>query len=68
MGASLSETLDLVVGVNLVVLQDSELDLLVLVADLLGLGVSSLLLLLTTSNHRNGQVDSALLRTGDIAG
>ena len=60
--ASLSEALNLVVGVDLVVLQDGELDLLVLVLDLLGLRVNSLLLLLTTSDHGDGNIESALLR------
>ena len=61
-GAGLSETLDLVVGVDLVVLQDGELNLLVLVLDLLGLGVDSLLLLLATTNHGDDNIEGALLQ------
>ncbi len=60
-GARLSEALNLIVGVDLVVLQNSELDLLVLVLDLLGLGVNSLLLLLTTSDHWDRNIEGALL-------
>lgn len=61
MGACLSEALNLIVRVNLVVLQNSELDLLVLVLDLLGLSEDSLLLLLTTSNHGDGNIEGTLL-------
>ena len=61
MRAGLSEALDLVVRVDLVVLKDGELDLLVLVANLLGLGVNSLLLLLSTTDHGDGNIEGALL-------
>ena len=59
--ARLSKSLDLLVGVDLVVLQNSELYLLVLVLNLLWLGVNSLLLLLTTSDHWNNNVDCAIV-------
>ena len=59
--ASLSEALDIVVGVDLVVLKDGELDLLMLMLDLLGVGVSSLLLLLTTTDHWDGNIEGAFL-------
>ena len=61
MWASLSEALNLVVGINLVVLQDGELDLLVLVWDLLWGSVGSLLLLLATTDHWNDNIEGAFL-------
>ena len=60
--AGLSESLDLLVGIDLVVLQHSELNLLVLVLNLLWLGVNSLLLLLTTTDHWDSNIEGALLR------
>ena len=59
--AGLSEALDLLVSVDLVVLQDSELNLLVLMGNLFRGSVGSLLLLLTTSNHGNGNIEGAVL-------
>mmetsp|Transcript_12429 Transcript_12429/g.29130 ORF Transcript_12429/g.29130 Transcript_12429/m.29130 type:complete len:203 (-) Transcript_12429:4-612(-) len=47
--------------VDAVVLEDSELDLLVLALDLLGLGVGLLLALLATTVKRHGKVVGALL-------
>ncbi|OZJ05554.1 hypothetical protein BZG36_01690 [Bifiguratus adelaidae] len=70
-GALTSETGDLAGLVNLVVLQDSELDLLLLVLDLLGGSVSLLLTLLTTTEKLNVQVEGgASLDTvkGEITG
>jgi len=60
-GALTTETLDLAVRVDLVVLQDSHLDLLPLVLDLLGSVVSLLLPLLCTSTETQHQVESRLL-------
>ena len=53
--------MNLVVGINLVVLENRKLHLLVLVLNLLGLSVSSLLLLLTTSDHGGGEIESTFL-------
>ena len=59
--AFLAETLDLVVSVNSVELQDAELDVLVLVADLLWLGVGFLLVLLLTGTEKfQGGIDGGL--------
>lgn len=55
-----SQLSDLSVAVDLVVVQDSQLDVLVLVLDLLWGSVSFLLLLLTTSQSQN-QVKGGLL-------
>ncbi|ORX81402.1 hypothetical protein K493DRAFT_94900 [Basidiobolus meristosporus CBS 931.73] len=56
-----SETGDLTVLVDLVVLENSQLDLLVLVLDLLGGGVSLLLSLLGTTTKTKNQVEGGLL-------
>ena len=60
-GALTTETGDLARLVNLVELQDSKLDLLVLVLDLLGGGVGFLLLLLTTTQKLGVQVESVVV-------
>lgn len=60
-GALSSETLDVTVLVNLVVLENSQLGLLSLVLDLLGGGVHLLLALLTTTTQAQHQVKGALL-------
>lgn len=56
-----SQSLDLSIVINLVVVQDSQLDLSVLVLDLLWGGVVLLLLLLTTTSQSKDQVQSRLL-------
>ncbi|GAO46553.1 hypothetical protein G7K_0783-t1 [Saitoella complicata NRRL Y-17804] len=61
-----AKTLDLEVTVDLVVLQDSKLDLPVLVLDLLGGSVGLLLALLGTTAKTEDQVDVGLL--GDTVG
>ena len=55
-GTLTSQTIDLAIIVNLVVLQDGQLDLLVLVLNLLGGGVVLLLPLLTTSSKPENQM------------
>ena len=60
-GALTAETLDLAVGLHLVVLQDGHLDLLALVLDLLGSAVLLLLPLLSTSTETEDQVKGRLL-------
>jgi len=59
--AFLSQTSDLAVVVNLVVLKNSELLLLVLMLVLLGGGVDLLLSLLTTTSKSEHKVKSGLL-------
>merc|ERR1719234_2060673 len=59
-GALAAQTVDLAVVVNLVVLEDSELDLPVLVLDLLGGGVVLLLPLLGTSPQPEYEVEGGL--------
>merc|ERR1712216_707605 len=59
--ADLSKSLHVTVSVDLVVLQGSELDLLVDVLDLLWLGVGLLLTLLTTTTKTEHQVQGRLL-------
>ena len=61
MRAGLSESLNLLIGIDLVVLQHSKLDLLVLVLNLLWFGINSLLLLLTTTNHWDSYVEGTFL-------
>merc|ERR1712053_24196 len=56
-----SQTVDLAVIINLVVLEDSKLDLLVLVLDLLGGGVVLLLPLLATTPESEHKVEGGLL-------
>merc|ERR1711908_159942 len=56
-GALTAQTGDLAVLINLVVLEDSEFDLLLLVLDLLRLGIC---LLLASSEEREHQVKRAL--------
>merc|ERR1719198_2917349 len=56
-----TETVDLAIVINLVVLEDSQLDLPVLVLDLLGGGVVLLLPLLGTSPQPEDKVKSGLL-------
>merc|ERR1719238_2284540 len=70
MGAFTPQSGDLVVGVDFVELEDSELHLLPLVLDLLGLGVSLLLTLLassfqTVSQENRGFILNATL-TNDV--
>lgn len=60
-GALSSETLNVTILVDLVVLEDSQLGLLALVLDLLGGGVDLLLALLTTTTQAQHQVQGALL-------
>ena len=60
-GALPSKTLDLSVGVDLVVLQGGHLDLDTLVLDLLGSGVDLLLALLGTTTKAEDQVEGGLL-------
>jgi hypothetical protein len=60
-GALASKSLDLTIGVDLVVLEDSQLGLLALVLDLLGGGVDLLFPLLGTTTEAEHQVESALL-------
>ena len=60
-GALTTETLDLAVGADLVVLEDGHLDLLPLVLDLLGGGVVLLLPLLATTTKTEDKVESGLL-------
>ena len=60
-GTLTSQTGDLVVLVDLVVLEDRELDLLSLVLLLLGLGVGLLLSLLTTTAETEDEVKGGLL-------
>ncbi len=55
-GALASQSVDLAVIVDAVVLQDGQLDLLVLVFDLLGSGVVLLLALLATTTESEDQV------------
>ena len=59
--ADLSEPLHVTASVDLVVLQRSKLNLLVLMLDLLWLGVGLLLSLLTTTSQTEDQVQGALL-------
>merc|ERR1719397_1007214 len=56
-----TETVDLAIVVNLVVLEDSQLDLPVLVLDLLGGGVVLLLPLLGTSSQPEDEMEGGLL-------
>ena len=56
-----TETLNLAVGVDLVVLQDGHLDLLALVLDLLGGAVLLFLALLSTTTQTEDKVESGLL-------
>ena len=60
-GALTTKTLDLAVGVDLVVLQDGHLDLLALVLDLLGGAVLLFLALLSTTTQTENKVESGLL-------
>ena len=60
-GALTPQPLELAAIIDLVVLQDSKLDLLVLVLLLLGLGVGLLLTLLTTTEKTEDKVKSGLL-------
>merc|ERR1719507_124787 len=60
-GTLTAETVDLAIVVNLVVLEDSQLDLPVLVLDLLGGGVVLLLPLLSTSPQPEDKVEGGLL-------
>lgn len=60
-GALTTETGDLSVVVDLVVLEDRQLDLLPLVLDLLGGGVGLLLALLTTTTETEDEVEGGLL-------
>jgi len=60
-GALAAETLNLAVGVDLVVLEDGQLGLLALVLDLLGGGVDLLLALLATTTQAQHQVEGGLL-------
>lgn len=60
-GAFLTQTGDLTVVINTVVLKDGELNLLALVLDLLGGGVSLLLLLFSTTTETEDQVKSGFL-------
>jgi hypothetical protein len=55
-----SETLDLSITVNLVVLEHSQLGLLALVLDLLGGGVDLLLALLGTTTQAEDEMESRL--------
>jgi hypothetical protein len=61
LGALASETLDLAIAIDLVVLEDSQLRLLPLVLDLLGGGVDLLLPLLATATQAEDEVESRLL-------
>merc|ERR1719398_120580 len=56
-----TETVDLAIVINLVVLEDSQLDLPVLVLDLLGGGVVLLLPLLSTSPQPENEMEGRLL-------
>merc|ERR1719430_1702738 len=60
-GTLTAETVDLAIVVNLVVLEDSQLDLPVLVLDLLGGGVVLLLPLLGTSSQPEDEMEGGLL-------
>ena len=60
-GALSSQSLDLAIGVHLVVLEDSQLGLLALVLDLLGGAVDLLLALLGTTTEAEHQVEDRLL-------
>lgn len=60
-GALAAKTLNLAITIDLVVLEDSQLGLLVLVLDLLGGGVDLLLALLTTTTEAKDQVEGRLL-------
>ncbi|RDY12308.1 hypothetical protein CR513_02924, partial [Mucuna pruriens] len=60
-GALLPEALELTGVIDLVELEHSELDLLMLVLDLLGLGVGLLLPLLGTTAETQHEVESGLL-------
>jgi hypothetical protein len=59
-GALATQALDLAVVIDLVELKDGELDLLVLVLDLLGLGVNLLLALLRATAETKHQVKGRL--------
>merc|ERR1719386_673348 len=61
MGAFTPQTGDLVVGINLVELEDSKLHLFPLVLDLLGLGVRLLLTLFASALHCVSQEDSGFI-------
>ena len=56
-----AQTSDLAVLINLVVVEDSELDTLMLVGDTLGSSVDLLLVLLTTTKQTQHKVEGALL-------
>lgn len=60
-GALSSQSLDVAIVADLVVLKDSQLGLLALVLDLLGGGVNLLLALLGTTTQAQHQVEGALL-------
>ena len=60
-GALAAKTLDLAIGVDLVVLEDGEFGLFALVLDLLGGGVDLLFSLLATTTEAKHQVKGALL-------
>ncbi|UKZ67490.1 uncharacterized protein TrAtP1_013358 [Trichoderma atroviride] len=60
-GALSSQTLDVTIVADLVVLEDSQLGLLALVLDLLGGGVDLLLSLLATTTQAQDQVEGGLL-------
>merc|ERR1719238_2001758 len=60
MGTFTPQSGDLVVGINLVELEDSELHLLPLVLDLLGLGIRLLLTLLASALQTVGHENSGL--------
>ena len=57
-GAFTTKTLDLTIGIDLVILQDGHLDLLPLVLDLLGGSVGLLLTLLGTTTETNLSINT----------